>query len=415
MQEAEAALQPYFALVATTGGKNITIARMEKLMAHIGNPERQLRVVHIAGTSGKTSTTYYTAALLRTTGKKVGHTVSPHIESLAERIAIDGTSLPEDKFCKYLEAFLVLIADAPETPSWFELIIAFTYWVFTQEQVEYAVVETGLGGLQDATNVAARADKLCIITDIGFDHMDVLGNEITSIAYQKAGIVHDGNTVIMYDQSAEIMQVIRYWVSQQENAELLAFEQSRLETVWAGKFIEHFPDYQKRNWLLAFAAYRFIAMRDELPLPGEDEEYSTQRTRIPGRMDITHTDGKTIIMDGAHNAQKMRAFVDSFKLLYPNKKIPLLVALKEGKEVNDIAPIVAEIAQEVILTRFQHMQDVPHQAIEPAKMLPIFEKAKIPKVTVEPDAVAAYEQLLQGVEDIGVVTGSFYLIADLSK
>ncbi len=413
--DVEVALHPFFEVAALTMGKGITLERTERLMKHIGNPEKQLKIIHVAGTSGKTSTTYYIAALLRATGKKVGHTVSPHIYNLTERVQINGMPISERQFCDYFAEFLELIEDVPEKPSYFECLIAFTYWVFDREKVDYAVMETGLGGLQDSTNVAARTDKVCVITDIGFDHMNILGDRLGAIAHQKAGIIHDGNTALMYEQDEEIMQVVRYWVSQQEDVELLTFEQDRLQQVYGGQFTKGLPDYQRRNWLLAFATYRYVAKRNELPLLEEQKMLETQAVHIPGRMDKRTIGDRTVIMDGAHNEQKMQAFVESFEQLYPGRKVPILIAIKKSKDIESIAPLIARIASTVIATRFDRGQDMPDIALEPSEIARAFKLGGIDEVAQEPNTVKAYRQFVSVIEDVGIVTGSFFLIAQLHR
>ncbi len=193
IQEAEAALLPYVPLVAELTGKDTTLDRIVPLMKLLGDPQDKLKIIHLAGTSGKTSTAYYMSALLQATGKKVGLTVSPHIDTIAERVQIDGLPLPETEFCRELGIFLDIVEFAEAPPSYFELLYAFALWVFERQQVDYAVVETGMGGLYDATNVASRPDKVCVITDIGFDHTHILGKTLPEIAAQKVGIVHDHN------------------------------------------------------------------------------------------------------------------------------------------------------------------------------------------------------------------------------
>lgn len=415
LAQAEKALQVYFGITKKVMGQDITVKRMQRLMTHLGNPERKLKVIHVAGTSGKTSTTCYIAELLCTGGAKVGHTVSPHVDRLTERVQLNGVPISEKQFCEYLGRFLELIQDVPETPSWYECLIAFAIWVFAQEKVDYAVLETGLGGLGDATNVAERIDKVCVITDIGYDHMHILGDKITSIAYQKAGIIHDCNTALMYVQDAEVMQVVRYWVSQQEDADLLTFEQARLEQVYKGKFEPRLPDYQRRNWLLAFATYLFVAKRDELHVISESDMQRTQKLQVPGRMDARVLGAKTVIMDGAHNEQKMAAFVSSFQRLYPGQKVPILFALKKGKEIEDIAPLLANIASEVIVTTFSKVQDLPVLSIEPEHVVKVLQAHGVQNAQVESNQQKAYQKFIELEGGLSVITGSFFLISQLRE
>ena len=430
LEEVEAALRPYTGVSHQTTGKHITLGRTERLMAHIDNPEKSLRVVHIAGTSGKTSTTYYISALLTAAGCKVGSTISPYVDTMNERIQINGEPLPEKQFAEYFGEFAELLADVQEVPSRFEVLIAFAYWVFSREKVDYAVVETGMGGLDDSTNVAARTDKLCVITDIGYDHMEFLGDTLEKIAYQKAGIIHEGNTALMYDQDPSVMRVVRYWVSQQEDAELLTFEQARLAQAYGGPFSAGMPGFQKRNWLLAYAVYKYLVKRDEIVDISATQLQKIQSLQVPGRMDAHSVDGKLVIMDGAHNVQKMTAFWESFAAQYPGVKPTVLLALKRGKEINGLVPLLQTYAGEVIVTAYTKTQDLPISATPPGEIAGVLKASGI-KCRSVPDAEAAYRLLLATLrpadkhplpasgsvldanDGVGVITGSFFLIAEL--
>lgn len=413
LADVEKALSPYLDIAASTAGKHITVERQKRLMAHIGNPERQLRVVHIAGTSGKTSTAYYIATLLQKSGQKIGLTVSPHVDMLTERVQINGRLLPDEIFCRYMEEYLELVQGVHETPSWFEVMIGFAFWVFAREEVAYAVIETGLGGLHDGTNVAERPDKVCVVTDIGFDHMQILGDRLGAIAHQKIGIVHPENTVLMYEQDEEIMQVVRFWVSQQENAELLTFDQAKLAQVTRARFVGSLPHFQQRNWLLAYATYLFIARRDNLKQLSPGLLTEAQSVAVPGRMDIRTIGSKTIVMDGAHNAQKMTAFIKSFQAQYPDTHATIVLALKLGKEIADIAPLLRPVAGGIIATEFHGAQDLPLKSCSAQSIAISLKMAKITGVSSTSDASDAYRRALQTDSQVVIITGSFYLLAQL--
>ena len=195
--------------VPSRGTTPYKLDNMRRLMTELGDPQNSYRVVHVAGTSGKTSTSYYVAALLGQTGKKVGLTVSPHVDEVNERLQVNLAPMPEVEFCSVLEEFLSVIEKSDIKPSYFELLVALAYWEFARQKVDYAVVEVGLGGLLDGTNVISRPDKVCVITDIGLDHTNVLGGDLTSIAYQKAGIITSHNPVFTYEQDQKVMQEIK--------------------------------------------------------------------------------------------------------------------------------------------------------------------------------------------------------------
>jgi dihydrofolate synthase/folylpolyglutamate synthase len=370
-------------------------------MELLGNPHDRLKVIHIAGTSGKTSTAYYLAALLTVSGMKVGLTVSPHVDSVRERVQINGLPLSEAEFCMELGAFLEIVKQAGQQPTYFELLYAFALWVFDRQKVDYAVVETGMGGTHDATNVARREDKLCVITDIGLDHTHLLGETVAQIAEQKAGIIHAGNHVIMYEQSPEVMDVINKRVDNHEASIQVIEQPTKKETL-----------YQYRNWYLAERAYKYLCSRDELTNLTKQVLEETQQIQVPARMEVIQKESKTIVMDGAHNAQKMTAFVESFQAQYPTRKAVVLMALKEGKEYEELVNIMAPIAAKVITTTFETTQDLPVVSMDPAVIAQAFEQTGVPSQNV-PNQHQALQTLVEAPEQIAIITGSFYLLSQI--
>ncbi len=385
------------------------LGRMREMMSAIGDPQKKLKVIHIAGTSGKTSTTYFMASLLTKSGCKTGFTVSPHVDSVLERIQVDMQQLLAEEFEAELEKFISLIKSAGIEPTYFELLTGFAYWYFEKIKVDYAVSETGLGGLQDATNVADNRDKICIITDIGLDHMHVLGSTVPEIAYQKAGIIHEGNQVFMYRQDDEIMEVVEKQC-QQVGAELHIFDQDVLAMA---NDVSVLPEFQKRNWLLANEVYKYISARDNLPALSTDALLNTTHTQVPGRMDIINLNGKQIIMDGAHNEQKMDAFVRSFQERNPGTKVPVLLSLKEGKELTAVLPLLKTITSKLILTTFESAQDLPFKSIDPHELAAAAKKFGFEDVVVHADQDTAYAELVGQPDSKLIITGSFYLLGQL--
>lgn len=411
IKEAEAALLPYVPLVAQLTVKDTTLDRMVPLTKLLNNPEDRLKVVHIAGTSGKTSTAYYTAALLKESGKKVGLTVSPHIDSITERVQINGSPIAEAVFCNSLGLFLEIVQKSEQPPSYFELLYAFALWMFNQQGVDYAVVETGMGGLHDATNVVTRPDKVCIITDIGLDHTHILGKTLPAITRQKIGIVHTQNNVFMYQQSNLIMDEVEKW-TQKKSAPLHIVDENKVQAASLDYLIT-MPDYQRRNWLLAYHVYLYLRARDKLPDLSLQILQTTQSLQIPARMDIRQIGNKTIVMDGAHNLQKMKAFVNSFRQLYPDVQPAILLSLKRGKEYQDLVPLLTSFAGRIITTNFNTSQDLPVRSMDPEILAKAFETHGASDVICLPDQHVAYKSLLAAPERICIITGSFYLLSQI--
>ena len=416
MQDLEQALTPYYAISAKNTGEDITVERTDKLMRHLGNPEEAYPIIHIAGTSGKTSTTYYTAALLHATGQKIGYTVSPHVDSMCERVQILGAEFGEAEFLDYMGEFLEIIDNIPNKPSWFELLVGFAFWVFAKQNVDYAVVETGLGGLHDSTNVAKASSKICVITDIGIDHQRILGDNVASIAQQKAGIIHESNVTLMYEQDRDIMQMIEQKIAQTEGSKLFVHKEQDLEQAYSGQFLPDLPDFQHRNWLLSYAAYRHLVERDLLQPASAQELLQTQSIVVPARMEKRRVnDSTTVIMDGAHNEAKMRAFVESFASEYPDKRVPILLALKKDKHPEHIAPILKRIASKVIVTSFSVSQDWPIESQNPTELATLLKDSGLDNISAINDPVEAFNSLLSSHNATVIVTGSFYLISQLRK
>ena len=410
LKEAEAVLMAYVPLSSKLMPKDTTLDRIRPLMALLGNPQDRLKVVHIAGTSGKTSTAYYIAALLGAAGKTVGLTVSPHVDSITERVQINGQPISETDFCRELGEFLDIVERSGLKPSYFELLYAFAIWVLARRNVDYAVIETGVGGLHDATNVAAAPDKVCVITDIDFDHTHLLGNTLPEIAAQKAGIIHDQNQVFMYRQADEVMSVIKQWTDQHQ-APLHVIDET-IERK-ADDALGTMPDYQRRNWLLAHKVYAYLEKRDNLPSLTSQALRKTRQIRIPGRLEISQVGDKTLVMDGAHNAQKMTAFVNSFRRLYPGTRPAVLTALKDDKEYKKVVPLLAPLAARVIITTFRTSQDLPVKSMDPGVLAKAFRAAGTASVETINDHNEAFQALINGPEKTCVVTGSFYLLGQI--
>ncbi len=381
---------------------------IRKLVAFLGNPQDTLRVIHVAGTSGKTSTSYYAAALLHAAGKKVGLTVSPHITAMNERLQINLVPLSEAEFCSELGIFIDEVHRSGLSPTYFELLMAFAYWEFARQRVDYAIVEVGLGGLLDGSNVVTRADKVCVIADIGLDHMGVLGSTLPEIAAQKAGIIHDRNVVFMHDQPAEIMEVVRQTV-QAHKADL------RVASAAANPELAALPRYQRRNITLAMAVADYALKRDGGTSLTPTMIAKAAATHIPGRMETFRSGDKVIILDGAHNPQKLQAMIDSVRAEYPEQRIAALVGFVGSKEVSlaENVELLAGLARHVIVTGFGATQENGQTSIDPHMVAGAMRLAGVPDVTEIADHAEALHILWHSPEPVLLVTGSLYLISYL--
>lgn len=408
---AEKVLARYRPAVKELLGKHITLDRVMPLMAALDNPHKKLKVVHVAGTSGKTSTAHYIAKMLQLTGSRTGMTASPHVDTLLERIQINDARITESDFCDLLAEVIDKISDVEPQPTYYELLVAMAYYYFAKQDVDFAVIETGLGGLLDATNVANNPDKLCIITDIGLDHTQILGDTIAEIAAQKAGIIHPGNTVVMYKQSRDVMEVFR----RQCHDVSARLHEVQPELVNDFSFPETMPLYQRRNWTLAWSAYQIMANVHQLPIIDQKLLEPSRSVVIPGRMERLTYQGQTLVLDGAHNAQKMTAFVESFQKLYPNQKPCVLLSVRDRKDFTDLVSTLFPLASKLILTSFHVSQDIEHQNAHLEDMREFCQSHGFDAVITEPNQHDAFKALIEDRTEVKVITGSFYLLQQLKE
>ena len=393
--DVQAAMRPMYDVSKTA----YTLDTMRTLMNFLDNPQNKVRVVHVAGTSGKTSTAYYCAALLRAAGQSVGLSVSPHVDTINECVQINGTPLSEAEFCAKMSVFLQKIADAGVKPSYFECMVAMAYWCFAEANLDYAVMEVGLGGLLDGTNVVDRDDKVCVITDIGLDHTEILGDTVAKITAQKAGIIQPYNQVFAYQQSDEIMQVIREVVNEQQ-AELHVLNE-------VPQFAEaaDLPAFQNRNLGLA-------AMTVSTVLGGitSDAIQSAAAQRIPARLErLAMPNNVTLVLDGSHNQQKMQTLFGSLMQLFPDAKPVVLCGFVDGpaSRWEEALAVIARHAERVIVTTFASEKDLPKHGVDPVLLAQAVASSN---VDIAENPAQAYELLRASGAPLQVVTGSFYLM-----
>lgn len=380
---------------------------MKAFMAYLDNPQEKFRVIHVAGTSGKTSTCYYLNSLLMAGGKRVGLTVSPHVDTINERVQINGRPVAEAEFCRELGSFLGRVESSKIELNYFQVLVAFAYWYFAKAGVEFAVVETGFGGLLDSTNIIVRSDKICVITDIGYDHMHILGDTIAAISAQKAGIMHEGNQAFMHTQDREVLDVMRARATE-VGADLHVLNGSDTKT----EVTQALPLFQQRNWSLAFYAYRWLSEQGDLSKLSSAEIERSFTVNIPARMEHMTIGGKTVIFDGAHNGQKIEVLAASMSDRYAGQPIAVLLSMAANPSFRDRANLqpLMKIADEVIVTSFGGAEDGPKHSVDPKELAECCRESGASKVEVIEPPEAAMQALLNKEQPILLVTGSFYLM-----
>lgn len=344
-----------------------SLERISALMELIGDPQKAFQVVHIAGTNGKTSTARMVEGLLRERNLRVGRFTSPHLTSVRERISVDGEPLSEDRFTEVyqdIEPYLEMIDTKIGRLSFFETLTAMAFVAFADAPVDVAVIETGMGGIWDATNVADGV--IAVITPISLDHTAYLGPDVATISKEKAGIIKPGATALLAQQplpAAEVLmrrvvetgavvarEGLEFGVLHRELAvggQMLRLK--GLKGVYEEVFLPLYGAHQAGNAVCALAAVEALTGGDE-PLGDGVVRQAFAGVTSPGRLEVVRR-GPTVIVDAAHNPGGMEATVEALTEAFDFTRLIVVVAAMGDKDVNTILELLEPIAEEVVVTR----------------------------------------------------------------
>ncbi|HEX7609007.1 MAG TPA: folylpolyglutamate synthase/dihydrofolate synthase family protein [Candidatus Cryosericum sp.] len=417
-------------------GSKLGLERICRIMASLGNPERGLRFVHVAGTKGKGSVCAFTARILEEAGYTVGLYISPSLVDVGERISINGTMLsPEDfldAFGAVWSAIGTISEDDPVTV--FEVFTAMAIVHFARRKVDMVVWEVGLGGLYDATNVIP-VPEVAVITNIGLEHTDRLGNTVEEIATQKAGIIKQGGiTVIGHQDYPAAQSTLLAQAETMENQIALAgrdyaFSSQRFTPdsvtfdytgVVLGRRVS-LPDvtislrgtHQVQNAASAITAVVALAVKDGIDVPEPAMRRALGQTFWPGRMELVPGTPK-ILLDGAHTQTAAKYLVESLHVHFPGQRFTMLFGVLMDKDMDGIAGILAPEVDTIVLTRVPDNGRTASPWELEEKFLRHHSHASI---VVEDDAEKAYEKARALTPDGSwlLVTGSLYLVGAVRK
>ena len=409
---------------------NFSLSRVNRLLSVLDNPHRKFRSVHIAGTKGKGSTATMVAEMLRGTGYKVGLYTSPHVCTVRERICVDGAMIRETAFTRVFRE----VAPAARSikgvePTYFELLTAAAFLHFANEKVDIAVVETGMGGRLDATNVLNP--KVCAITSISYDHAGQLGQTLELIAGEKAGIIKKGVPVVSAAQAPAVKKVL-HQVAEQRSASIqfvgqdvpfscrfesgpdlgphnrlcLTTPQSRFEHLRVPLLGEH----QTRNCALALMVLdalkgRGFAIDDQRAVEG------LANVRMVGRMEIIRDDPR-ILVDGAHNASSIEALMRAIGQSVPYDSMVVIFGCHKDKDVDGMLRLIQLGADKVIFTSTGSPRSVDAEELAARYTELSGKMAQVGRTLSDAVAIAS---CAVSPGDIICITGSFYLIGEAKK
>lgn len=417
----EAAVRYLFGLLGGIRKSSFGLERMEALVARLGHPERSFRVVHVAGTNGKGSVCAFIEAGLRAAGCRVGMSTSPHLVRINERVRIDGADVSDEAFA----AAVVEVREANEAllaaggrgahPTFFESAMAVAFCAFRAAGVEWAVIETGLGGRLDASNVV-RPD-LCVITPIGLDHERFLGAGYAAIAGEKAGILKVGARAVFAPQPTDAQVVL------EKRAEALGLD-------WSSTKRWRVSDESavEGRWRYTAETDGGVAVRAELGLAGRHQcensltaavaldamdvgveaiESGMRAVDWPGRLEVVEGT-PDVLVDAAHNPAGARALAEFVGTQFPDREIRLIYGASRDKAIEESAGWLFPVAERVILTRSFVARGVRPATL--ADMLShLHDDLEVAKGIEEALAAARSDA---GGDTLIVVAGSLFLVGE---
>lgn len=409
-------------------GSRLGLDCIEKLLELLGSPHKDMKYIHIAGTNGKGSTASFISTMLKEYGYKVGLFTSPYLERFNERITINGKQIPDERVAEITERIKdkiqIMLKEGYQHPTTFEIVTALGFVYFKEENVDYVVLEVGLGGRLDSTNVI-KDSLISVITTIDYDHMDVLGDTLGKIAYEKAGIIKDNGLVLTYPQKDEALNVLRE-VSENKNA---CFKICPMENVniveineyggvfnysYNGKVYENMKinlvgKYQVYNATLAFTALLLLREKGLLKISDEALVKGLENTRWPGRIEVLKRN-PLFVIDGGHNIQGIKALSENLNRFNYDRLILGLGILKD-KEVEEMVKTLATKADEVVITEANIYRKM--DALDLGKIVKKYNSHIHIKKDLKKAVQKAYE--LADEKDMILFTGSLYLIGDVRK
>lgn len=415
------------------------LGRIERLLDLMGSPHRAYPAIHLTGTNGKTSTARMIDSLLRAFGLHTGRYTSPHLESVRERISLDGEPVTEERFvAAYREvAPLAALVDAQsaEPLTYFEMTTALAFAAFADAPVDVAVVEVGLGGAEDATNVLSAG--VCVLTPIGLDHTEWLGDTIEDIALAKAGIIHKGATVVLAAQEeAAARPILERCVEvgatvAREGSEFGVLRRAiavggqmlslqGLGGVYDDVFIPLHGAHQAQNAAVALAAVEAFlgaGVSRQLDVSAVREGFAAATS--PGRLERVRT-APTILLDGAHNPQGMAATVAALQEEFAFSRLVAVFAVLADKDAAALLDLLEPAVDAVVVTSNSSSRAMPVDQLT-ALAIDVFGEERVTAAATMPDAieaaVALAESDVQGeLSGVGVlVTGSVVTVADARR
>ena len=374
------------------GEETFDLRRVRNFLDVFGVDYSKIDFVHVAGSKGKGSVCTMMADYLWAKKEKAGLYTSPHILDIRERFQINGEKISQRLFALYVEDLKRFIEKKGDFElTYFELLTVLALKYFSEENVKYAIMETGLGGRLDATNVISP--KVAVLTGVEMEHTDILGETLTEIINEKLGIMKEGTPLVVGPQSEEALEIIKTKLRGRRGVYFVETE------------LENF-DAKSRNGETALEALKLLAGNVDLRI----FEEVVKNFKLVGRFDVREVDGKVVVFDMAHTPASMKVLAETLKNNFPGKDFLFLVSVLKGKKIEDIFKVLSQVTGKVVFTTLPCLE----RSIGRTE----FEMIKLPfsgEISFKADCKKAFGELLEEIkkDQVLVVTGSHFLVGEI--
>lgn len=408
-------------------GSKLGLENIKHLLELLGNPHKELKIIHIAGTNGKGSTAAYIREILVENEYKVGFYTSPYLEVFNERVQVNHNLIKDEEIAEHIteieSCIKTMLEKGYNHPTEFEVITAMAFLYFKKKNVDYVVLEVGLGGRFDATNVI-ESSLISVITSISYDHTKILGDTLTKIAFEKSGIIKENGLIVSYPQvqeaEAEIIKNAKlknaqyYSVNLEELSIISQNEKSsifKLSDVDENIEISMLGVHQIYNAALAIKTINILEAKHLVSIDRKKMISAIKNTHWNGRMEVI-SENPLIIIDGAHNPDGAKTLIDTLNSTFSKYEKTLCIGMLEDKDVDEVLKKLIPYIDNIIVT-----EPNSDRALTAEKMAEKIEKYD-KKVEIKADREEAFKLLLNKIEkenQLGIIAGSLYLIGEGRK
>ncbi len=398
-------------------GIKLELATIQRMLSALGDPQTQFRSIHVAGTNGKGSIASALATILHLAGYRTGLFTSPHLVRFNERIRVDGREIEDEAVVGAYKA-VKAVDPGEREPTFFEFSTAMALYEFARQGVRWAVVETGMGGRMDATNLLEPA--VSIISNISMEHQMYLGNTIARIAGEKAGIIKPGTPVVTGVRQKSAIEVMEA-VAREQSAPLHRFKEAfrvrreksngaftyyGLDHVWNGMRTGLAGGFQTDNAALALAACETL-MRQGVALTPDTIRQGLRTNRWPGRLEVVSS-SPYILLDGAHNFMAARNLGRFLSESLPDRDIAMVIGILDDKPYAAMLKSMLPVCKRLVLTQARIGRALPPETLAETA------SAMVPDITLIPDVASAVEHAIRtaGPRDAVCIAGSLYVVGE---